>query len=83
MAGVTGKGAPRRRRVKAEASPTTPDPIEIAMEAEAIGRPAAGPAHDLLVEHGRLTRLQIANERVGLGLKLLTGAAGVAAAVRS
>ena len=81
MAGVTGKGAPRRRRVKAEASPTTPDPIEIAMEAEAIGRPAAGPAHDLLVEHGRLTRLQIANERVGLGLKLLTGAAGVAAAV--
>ena len=34
MAGVTGKGAPRRRRVKAEASPTTPDPLEIAMAAE-------------------------------------------------
>ena len=69
------------RRAKAERAPTTADPIEIAMEAQAGGLPAAGPAHDLLVAHGRLVRLQIASERVGLGLRLLTGAAGLAAAV--
>ena len=95
MAGVTGKGAPRRRRVKAEASPTTPDPIEIAMEAEAKDASPDSPARRVLLkqelligEQIALTRddrrhrhWQIASERAGYALKLLTGTAGLALAV--
>ena len=81
MASVTGKGAPRRRRVKAEASPTTPDPIEIAMEAEAADVSPDSPARRLLVDQGRLVRWQIASERAGFALKALVGVAGLAVAV--
>lgn len=81
MAGVTGKGAPRRRRAKVEAAPTTPDPIEIAMEAEARDRRPDSPARTLLVNQNRLVRRQIASEDLSIALKLLTAAAGLAVAV--
>ena len=80
MAGVTGKGAPRRR-AKVEAAPTTPDPIEIAMEAEARDRRPDSPARTLLVNQNRLVRRQIASEDLSIALKLLTAAAGLAVAV--
>ena len=81
MAGVTGKGAPRRRRPRAEPSPTTPDPIEIAMEAEAADAQPDSPARTLLVNQNRLVRRQIASEDLSIALKLLTGVAGIAVAV--
>src|SRR4051812_28880165 len=59
-------------------APTTPDPIEIAMEAEASGRAPSGVAVGLLQDQRRLVRWQIAGERAGFALKLLTGAAGLA-----
>ena len=87
MAGVTGDGAPRRRRVMAEPAPTTPDPIEIAMEAEAGDRSADSPAQRVLLKHEKLIeadlkhrRWQIASERAGFAVKVLTSLAGVAAA---
>ena len=87
MAGVAGQGAPRRRRVKAEPAPTTPDPIEMAMEAEASGEVPEGVAHEvlrkqstLLSRQSTLTGWQIASERAGFALKVLTGVAGVAVA---
>ncbi len=88
MAGVTGKGAPRRRRVKAEPSPTTPDAIEIAMEAEAKDASPDSPARRVLLKQElligadlKLRGWQIASERAGYALKLLTAAAGLAVAV--
>lgn len=53
---------PRRRR-QAAPSPTTPDPIEIAMEAEARDSSPDSPARQVLVEHRRLIRAQIAQAR--------------------
>ena len=61
-------------------APTTPDPIEIAMEAEASGVAPKGVAHGLLVDQRRLVRWQIASERAGFALKLVTGAAALVAA---
>jgi tetratricopeptide (TPR) repeat protein len=61
-------------------TPTTPDPIEIAMVAEAGDTAPDSPARRLLVDQGRLVRWQIASERAGFALKVLTGAAGLAAA---
>ena len=54
MAGVTGNGAPRRRQVRAEPAPTSPDPIEIAMEAEASGEAPRGVAHRVLAKQEQL-----------------------------
>ncbi len=62
-------------------APTTPDPIEIAMEAEAAGAPPSGIAAEVLAKQSRLIGWQIASERAGFGLKLLTGAAGLATAM--
>ena len=62
---------PRRRKARLRA-PTTPDPVDIAMAAEASGRPAQGAAHELLIEQRRLIRWQIASERFGVALKALT-----------
>ena len=62
---------PRRRKARPHA-PTTPDPVDIAMEAEASGWPPASAAHNLLVEQRRLIRWQIASERFGVVLKALT-----------
>ncbi len=69
---------PRRR--KAEPAPTTPDPIEIAMEAEASGEAPAGIAHEVLLRQAQLLRWQVAGERAGVALKLLTALAGLVAA---
>ena len=80
MAGVTGKGAPRRRRVKAEASPTTPDAIEIAMEAEAGDTSPDSPARRVLLKQEALIGWQIASERAGFALKVLTGLVGLGGA---
>jgi tetratricopeptide (TPR) repeat protein len=68
------------RRPRRPAAPTTPDPVEIAMEAEAGGRAVRGLGAEYLAEQMRLTRWQVANERAALTLKLLLGLAGVAAA---
>jgi tetratricopeptide (TPR) repeat protein len=62
-------------------APHTPDPIEIAMEAEAAGAPPAGVAHAVLVRQEQLIGWQVASERAGVALKLLTGLAGLVVAV--
>src|SRR5689334_16425964 len=84
MADGTSSTKRRARR----AAPTTPDPVEIAMEAEAHDLSPASPAQRVLLKHEQLIeadirhrRWQIASERVGFGLKLLTGAAGLAGAL--
>src|SRR4051812_3558065 len=63
------------------AAPTTPDPIEMAMEALAGGVAPQGVAVRVLERQARLLGWQIASERAGFALKLLTAAAGLAAAV--
>ena len=73
--------APRRTRVKAERAPTTPDPIEIAMEAEASGEAAEGIAHEVLRKQSALIGWQIASERAALGIRVLLGLAGLVVAV--
>jgi tetratricopeptide (TPR) repeat protein len=60
-------------------APTTPDPIEIAMEAEASGVSPQGVAHRVLARQEQLLGWQVANERAALALRLVTGLAGLAA----
>ena len=76
-----------KRRARKAAAPTTPDPIEIAMDAAASGAAPDGVAAALLADQRRLIQAdlihrgwQIASERAGFALKLLTGAAGLVAA---
>ena len=66
------------RRPRPDPAPTTPDPIEIAMEAEAQDTAPDSPARTLLLNQNRLVIAQIASERTGLLLKRLTGLAGLA-----
>ncbi len=61
-------------------APTTPDPIEIAMEAEAGDTAPDSPARRVLLQHERLIRWQVANERAGFALRALIGLAGLALA---
>lgn len=71
-------GRSRRR----DRAPTTPDPIEIAMEAEACGDgDQDSPARRVLLKHEQLLGWQIMKERAGFGLRVLTGVVGVVAAV--
>ncbi|MES2895488.1 MAG: tetratricopeptide repeat protein [Pseudomonadota bacterium] len=77
---VDGTTTMRAKRSRKARPPTTQDPIEMAMESIADGAPGGGPAYDLLVNQGRLVRWQIASERAGFALKILTGVAGVAVA---
>jgi tetratricopeptide (TPR) repeat protein len=56
-------------------APTTPDPIEIAMEAQASGRAPHGVAHEVLRRQSVLIGWQIASERAGAAVRILTGAA--------
>jgi len=72
------KARNRRRRSTA---PTTPDPIEIAMEAEAADGSEDSPARRVLLKHEQLLGWQIMKERAGFGLRVLTGVVGVIAAV--
>ena len=76
---------PRAARGANRAAPTTPDAIEIAMEAEAGDLAADSPAQEVLRKHGLLldeqlkhVRLQAFSERMGAGLKLLGGLAALA-----
>ncbi len=62
-------------------APTTPDPIEIAMQAEADGAAPSGVAARVLAKQERLIGWQIAGERAGFGLKLLGGLAGLIVAM--
>ncbi len=55
--------ARQRRRRKAAPAPTTPDPVELAMAAEARDAAPDSPARQVLVEHRRLIRAQIAQAR--------------------
>lgn len=75
---------PRRARAASKAAPTTADAIEIAMAAQAADRSGDSPAQEVLRKHGRLldeqlkhVRLQAFSERMGAGLKLLAGLAGL------
>ena len=74
-----GKTTVRPQPVGDIAAPTTPDPIEIAMEAEASGIAPAGQASLLLADQRRLIGWQIASERAGVALKVGTGLLGLAA----
>ena len=76
MANATGKAAARRKRP--DPAPTTPDPIEIAMQAEASRKAPDSPARRVLLGHERLIRWQTANERAAFALRVLTAAAGLA-----
>ena len=60
------KVAPRR-----DAAPTTPDPIEIAMEAEASGVAAFGEASLLLADQRRLIRAELMQRRALLAAFVL------------
>ncbi len=62
-------------------APTTPDPIEIAMEAEAAGRAPGGVAARVLAKQEQLLGWQVASERAGFALKVLVGVAGLALVV--
>ena len=62
-----------------EPAPTTPDPIEIAMEAEATDTSPDSPARRVLLKQERLIGWDIADRRMGVALKVLTGLAGLAA----
>ncbi len=80
MADQTGaKPKPRARR-KRQASPTTTDPLELALQAEALGLPPDSEARQVLRKHALLLDWQIASERMGVLLKGLTAVAGVAVA---
>ena len=61
-------------------APTTPDPIEIAMEAEAHDTSPDSPARRVLLKQERLIGWDIAERRMGVALKALTGLAGLVAA---
>ena len=61
--------------------PDSPNPVEIAMAALNDGAPEDGPAGVLLRRHARLIDAQIASERMGFVLKLLTGLLGLAIAM--
>lgn len=72
---------PKRPRRTATRAPTTPDPVELAMEAAADGGAPSEPVRALLENQNRLIGWQIATERAAFALKLLTACVGIVAAV--
>jgi tetratricopeptide (TPR) repeat protein len=75
---MTDGGATERpRRARRDRAPTTPDPIEMAMEAEADGAPPSGVAVRVLQKQEQLIGWEIADRRASFALK---AAAGVVAA---
>ena len=75
------------RKARAEAPPTTPDPIEIAKETEAGDAALDSPARRVLLGQERLIGADlnlrgwdIADRRAAMLLKMLAGLAGLAAA---
>ena len=73
-----GTTAAKRRRAR---GPTTPDPIEIAMEAEASGGAPAGVAHEVLRKQSLLLGWQAARERAAFALTLAGALVGLAVAM--
>jgi hypothetical protein len=70
---MVGQGTRRRRRpAAADAAPTTPDPIEIAMAAEVSGRAPGEAAIRLIEAQRRLVGWEIADRRSGVALKALS-----------
>lgn len=69
--------APGRDRDATDVRPTTADAVEIAMERIIAGEADDGPAHEVLRGHRDLLRWQTISERMSVGLKLLTGLAGL------
>jgi tetratricopeptide (TPR) repeat protein len=68
----------RARKTPVPPALTTNDPVELAMEAEASGAGGAdSPARRVLIRSEKLIGWQIASERAGFVLKLLTGVAGL------
>jgi hypothetical protein len=61
-------------------APTTPDPIEMAMEADARSEAPGALAREVLKKQSALIGWQIASERAGFTLKVLTGVTGVVVA---
>ena len=57
--------------------PDSTDPIDIALKAVNAGAPPDGPVAMLLKKQGGLIDAQIASERMGLALKVLTGLVGL------
>lgn len=74
------EGPRKARRAKPRPAPTTPDPLEIAMAAEASGKAPEGVAWRLLFNQNRLVLWEIADRRAAFALKILTGLAGLAVA---
>jgi tetratricopeptide (TPR) repeat protein len=64
-----------------EPLPDSPNPVEIAMDMERHDPAPDSPARRLLVNQNKLVLSQIASERMGVALKLLTAVAGIVAAV--
>ena len=62
-------------------TPTTDDPLELAMEAAATGRAPSGAVQALIANQNRLVGWQIATERAAFALKSLTVIVGVVVAV--
>lgn len=63
------------------AGPTTNDPVELAMEADNAAPGADTPARRVLIRSEKLIGWQIASERAGFALKVLTGIAGLMLAI--
>ena len=77
-----------RKGRKRAAAPTTPDPIEIAMEMDATDAAPDSPAREVLRQHSRLIDsqlkylgLQTFSERLSAGLKMLVATVGLIAAL--
>ena len=66
---------------RSEPLPDSPEPVEIAMDLERHDPAPDSPARRLLINQNRLVLSQIASERMGVALKLLTAVAGLVAAV--
>jgi tetratricopeptide (TPR) repeat protein len=75
-----GKTTATRRRARKTGGPTTPDPIEIAMESVASGASPTGVAHEVLQRQSALLRWQIATQRAAFVMRLLLAAASLTVA---
>ena len=76
---ANGNTVARPKRARKVNPPTTPDPIEIAMAAEATGRAPEGAAQRVLDRQARLIGWQIASERAAFALRTLTVVVGLGA----
>ena len=78
MTDTYGKVRKKRPRRVAAPTPTTDDPLELAMEAAATGRAPSGAVQALIASQNRLVGWQIATGRAAFARKSLTVSVGVA-----